>query len=179
MVYDNAFERAKHGTRNQLQREMENIAQFAKPGTDVASKTINLSWSTIYDAVEALEYMVRPSNPKLIVGVSRGGLIPATLLSHRLGIPLCTISVSAYEGTRRTLEKPLVIENWRDRYDSDKVLIVDDILDSGDTLTAIRGQTKNALMAVLVTKQAPLYGPVKFFAQVPKEVWVRFPWEIE
>lgn len=141
-------------------------------------RKIHLSWNTIYDAVEALEYMVAPSKPKLIVGVSRGGLIPATLLSHKLNIPLETISVSAYEDTCRTSEKPLEVEGWQYRYDVYSTLIVDDILDSGDTLTAIRNLTWGAQLAVLVTKQ-PTHPKlaVSYFAAVPKDVWVVFPWE--
>lgn len=151
--------------------------QECKPGLDAGAPTINLSWNTIYDAIEALEYMVRPSAPKLIVGVSRGGLIPATLLSHRLNVPLRVVHVSAYEGTRRTLQKPLVVEGWETRYDSSDTLIVDDILDSGDTLDTIHNKSQQAQFAVLVTKQPHHYKPIKYFATVAKDMWVKFPWE--
>lgn len=140
-------------------------------------KKLRFSWQTVFDGVDALADMVRPSNPSLIVGVSRGGLIPATLLSHKLGIPLRTISVSAYEGTRRTVNKPLVVEGWEDRYDSDRTLIVDDILDSGDTLNAIRHLGFMPRYAVLATKQPKHYSSVYYFAQVLKDTWVQFPWE--
>lgn len=150
-----------------------------KTGLEIPIKPrkLRLSWQTVFDGVDALADMVRASNPDLIVGVSRGGLIPATLLSHKLDIPLRTISVSAYEGTRRTVEKPLAVEGWDDRYDSPSVLIVDDIIDSGDTISQIRSRTLQAQMAVLVTKQPQFYKPVRYFAQVPKDTWVQFPWE--
>lgn len=154
--------------------------QKTVPGVAIEAKQkLRFSWQTVNDAIEALAYMVAPSSPKLIVGVSRGGLIPATLLSHRLNVPLRTISVSAYEGTRRTLEKPLVVDGWETRYDSNDTLIVDDILDSGDTIRAICNHTHRAHYAVLVTKQLHniLYNGVKHFAHVPKDVWVQFPWE--
>lgn len=143
------------------------------------TKRLKVSWQTIFDGVDALANMVRPSNPELIVGVSRGGLIPATILSHKLGIPLRTIAVSAYEGTRRTLEKPLIVEGWEDWYDSNRTLIVDDILDSGDTISAIRHLGFSSRFAVLVTKQPMHYSGVHYFAQTSKETWVQFPWEQE
>jgi hypoxanthine phosphoribosyltransferase len=89
-----------------------------------------------------------------------------------------TISVSAYEGTRRTLEKPLEVKGWdKARHDLTSTLVVDDILDSGDTLTAIRGLSRKAQLAVLVIKQEPIYHSMSYFARVPKKVWVQFPWE--
>lgn len=146
---------------------------------------LKLSWQTIYDAIEALATMVDTRDTKLIVGVSRGGLIPATLLSHRLGLPMDTISVSAYEGTRRTLEKPLQVIGWdKTRHDLTSTLIVDDILDSGDTYNAIRYTTDrcnynhNFRFMTLVTKRLEMScSHCEYFMHVPKKVWVQFPWE--
>lgn len=140
-------------------------------------RKLKFSWLTVATAVDALADMVRVGDPNLIVGVSRGGLIPATILSHKLGIPLRTISVSAYEGTRRTLEKPLKVEGWESRYDSTRTVIIDDILDTGDTISAIKHLSRAAQLFVLVTKQPEMYNDVNYFAQVTKETWVQFPWE--
>lgn len=141
---------------------------------------LKLSWQTIYDGIDALVYMIKPLKPHLIVGVSRGGLIPATLLSHRLNCPLETISASAYQGTRRTLQKPIVVEGWKEEYDRDHTIVVDDILDSGDTFSAVRNCCANFhasrfRFASLVTKRPELNGI--FFAQVTQDVWIQFPWE--
>lgn len=147
------------------------------------TKRLKLSWNTIHDSIEALAYMVSPYNPNLIIGVSRGGLIPATLLSHKLNVPMAVITASAYEGTRRTLQKPIVIDGWKPEYDSCDVVVVDDIIDSGDTfrsILSITGSLAKFRFATIVNKQCTQFPAfTRFFAQVPKDVWVQFPWEQE
>lgn len=143
---------------------------------------LKLSWDTVKDGIDALAYMVSPCSPKLIVGISRGGLIPATLLSHKLNIPMVTITARAYEGTRRTLEKPIRVMGWDPRYDLQSTLVIDDILDSGATIEAIRYNTNvtaqtSFMFASLVNKRPTMNSRNIFFAQVPKDVWVQFPWE--
>jgi hypoxanthine phosphoribosyltransferase len=142
---------------------------------------INFGWDTIHTAIDTLALMVEPIRPKLIVGVSRGGLIPATMLSHRLNnLPVEVVSAKAYEGTRRTIQKPIVIEGWQDRYNQDDVVVVDDIMDSGDTLDKIinSGGYFRAHFACLVKKKSDRYPNItNYFAQVPLGTWVKFPWE--
>lgn len=147
---------------------------------------LNLSWTTIHDAIDTLAYMMKPLNPHLIVGVARGGLIPATMLSHRLNLPLETISVSTYEGSRRTLEKPIKVDGWQYHFTSSQVIVVDDIMDSGDTWEAIlnedmkhnngRGRSQYCCLVKKTECKFPMMG--NFFAQVPQDVWVNFPWEL-
>ena len=73
--------------------------------------------------------------PNMIIGINRGGLIPSVYLSHRLRIPHETISVKLRDQTKTSkpdlsaLEKAFAFQN--------KILIVDDINDSGDTLKYI------------------------------------------
>ena len=66
-----------------------------------------------------------------IVGVVRGGTIPAVYLSHRLEIPMRTVSWSTFHGDQMR-ESALDIAD--DIADGKSVLIVDDILDSGRTM---------------------------------------------
>lgn len=148
-----------------------------------AQPMITFTWDTVRTGVQALAYMLAPREPKLIVGVARGGLIPATMLSHELGnLPVEVVSAKAYEGTRRTLQKPIVIEGWQDRYNQEDVVVVDDIMDSGDTLDKIihSGGTFKAQFACLVKKKSDRYPNItNYFAQVPLGVWIKFPWEAE
>lgn len=142
------------------------------------SKVLNLSWQTIHDAVDALAYTIEKHKPRIIVGVARGGLIPATLLSHKLGIRLEVIKASAYEGTRRTLQKPIVVEGWKDFYNSERTMIVDDILDSGDTLQAIEAKISGIRYFKFASLFSKQFGEDHFyFGRVEPDIWVKFPWE--
>ena len=142
---------------------------------------LTLSWNSIHDAIDSLTYQIKPLRPILLVAISRGGLIPATLLSHKLNCPVEVISASAYEGTRRTLQKPITIEGWKESYDDSRVIVVDDIMDSGDTLAALiykTGSLAKFKFATIIDKVPRRFTEHSlFYAQVPQEVWVKFPWE--
>jgi len=115
-----------------------------------------------------------------VVGVARGGLVPATIISYELGIPLATVSVSSYEGK----ERKSIIGNATQLFDlpnNSKVLVVDDICDSGQTTTWITNQltqseVKHELACVFIKEQHK--GKIRFYGSVvPDDKWIVFPWE--
>ncbi len=74
-----------------------------------------------------------------VVGVARGGLVPATIISYELGLPLTTVHVSSYEGT----EKKGIMGNVNQLFDlpnNSQLLVVDDICDTGETINWIEKQ---------------------------------------
>lgn len=146
-------------------------------------RRIKLSWETIHTGIESLAYQLTPIKPNLIVGISRGGLIPATLLSHKMSIPLEVISAQSYQGARRLPHKQVEIEGWQDYYTAPRVIFVDDILDTGQTQSAIFGRfrpphrtSETNRYVTLVNKQPRLLEAI-YFCHVPQNVWVEFPWE--
>lgn len=64
-----------------------------------------------------------------IVGITRGGLIPAVFLSHRLGIPMISINWSTRDSGITLIDK-----STSNILQGRNVLIVEDIIDSGETL---------------------------------------------
>lgn len=144
---------------------------------------VNLSWDTIHDAVECLGHQIKKLNPEILVAISRGGLIPGTMISHLLGIPLTTIGAQSYEGTRRTTAKDTEIIGWDPTFSTARSIFIDDILDSGKTYEAVKKlYNTNGQFVVepnyctLVNKQPYTY-KLPYFIHVPKDVWVQFPWE--
>ena len=116
-----------------------------------------ISWSAIEIWVRTLVKQIQDSGEKFtnIYGLPRGGLIPAVMLSHQLGIPLVKSPNEIYDST----------------------LIVDDIFDSGDTLAPyiINGNAT----AVLHYRELSLkpYKP-RFIASTVKDgSWIVYPWE--
>lgn len=143
---------------------------------------IKLSWETIHNAVDSLAYEVSYLQPSLIIGIARGGLIPATMLSHRLNVPMKYVSAQSYEGTRRTLQKPTEIEGikteWFRAHSHQRVLVVDDVIDTGETYEAIKRELSLIPYVAIVNKRPLLYQSY-YFCNVPPGVWVKFPWELE
>jgi uncharacterized protein len=84
---------------------------------------------------EILRQMNRDSwRPDYVVGLTRGGLLPAVLLSQYLDVPMECLKVSLRDG--REQEHNLWMAE--DAYNSKNILIVDDINDSGATLNWIK-----------------------------------------
>ena len=100
-----------------------------------------VSWETVYDLAWALADKVRVSGfaPHLVVAISRGGFAPARVLCDVLGIfNLTSIRVVHYRGaaameSAATVRYPLCIP-----IEGLRVLVVDDVNDTGDTLRAAR-----------------------------------------
>lgn len=152
--------------------------------TEERQPILTLSWSTINEGIDILAHMIKPIKPHLIVGISRGGLIPATLLSHKINCPIEVISASSYEGTRRVLQKPTVIEGWKQEYNAPNTVVIDDIMDTGNTWEALlygngRSETnfKPKLFCLVKKTEARFVNWKNYYIQVPQDVWVKFPWE--
>lgn len=116
--------------------------------------------------------------PDKILAVTRGGLIPAALVTRRLGIKrIETIGLESYHGqvqenTLKTLKDshPDFLKN---------ALIIDDLVDTGKTYAFLREITENCLFATLYAKPSGAQFSdyyVKTFAQ---DTWVDFPWEMD
>jgi hypoxanthine phosphoribosyltransferase len=122
--------------------------------------------------------------PTFLVGVGRGGLVPAAYLSHRLDIPLLSVDVSSGEaGFAGELLDKLAAKSR----DGTPIMIVDDINDSGGTITHLRGAIErqggvedHVRVAVLINNvrsQAKVeYGGREIDRESDKR-WFVFPWE--
>jgi hypoxanthine phosphoribosyltransferase len=115
-----------------------------------------------------------------VVGIARGGLVPATIVSYELGLPLTTVSVSSYEGK----ERKGIVGNCHGLFDlpkNSKLLIVDDICDSGQTINWIKNELsvaeiKYEIACVFIKKQHK--NKIKFYGSIVNDdKWIVFPWE--
>lgn len=117
-----------------------------------------------------------------IVGVARGGVIPATLFAYQLNIKdIYFTQLSSYDTNNKqsTLyEKvPLTVNNILDK----KVLFVDDIADTGHTLNYIKQfysrYTKESKFYTCIYKEKSTFKPDWYGEIVDNDTWVDFPWE--
>jgi hypoxanthine phosphoribosyltransferase len=135
-----------------------------------------LDWSYIGHLIEKLKEQI-DFEPDVVLGLSRGGLIPAIAMSHHFEVPLEIAFCSTYVNKEK-VRKAKVLLPMLNRYN--RILIVDDIFDTGDTLEEVEDKLMIAgtyvfKSAVLVSKSKdnPDYSVIK----VPKKTWVKFPWE--
>lgn len=116
--------------------------------------------------------------PDKILAVTRGGLIPAALVTRRLGIArIETMGLESYHG--QVQDDVIKVIKEADSAFLKDTLIIDDLVDTGKTFSHLREHTQNCIFATLYAK--PSGAPysdcyVKTFAQ---DTWVDFPWEMD
>lgn len=156
-------------------------------------KNFKPSWAQYVNAIKVLAKRLQgPALPSYdaIVGISRGGLVAATILSHMLStknkqLPVYSVSISSYRGKKRSrVSTPVGYIP-----DARRILLVDDIVSSGKTMIAAtkyimqqkagasvsqRSLTLAAVYVISVEKDRCFYGMV-----VDDNAWVVFPYEVE
>lgn len=123
--------------------------------------------------------------PDVVIGITRGGLVPAVYVSHYFNKPLKTLEVSF----RDSGVKESCVEIVHMVRNGNKVLIVDDICDSGETLEWIYNEVKSFNLQyidwmktmVLIHNDACQKFDPDFIGthvnKVEKNVWIVFPFE--
>lgn len=159
-----------------------------------------LSWQEIYDLTNVMISSMKAQQwtPSVVVGITRGGLIPATLLSQALNIPMCTLKVSLRDALDSS---PFSFKEstWfaEEIFNDHNILIVDDINDSGATFKWIKDDWTTAILGLLnnnptknmwdnikfgaLVHNAPSNVPSDFFGmEIDKSInpqWISYPWE--
>jgi len=104
------------------------------------------SWDQIYVLLLKLAEAVRKSGfePDVIVGVSRGGWIPARIMSDLLENPkLANVTAEFYVGVAETKHEPSITQPVSLPVKNKKVLVVDDVADTGESLKQVNSHLKN------------------------------------
>lgn len=116
-----------------------------------------------------------------IIGVSRGGLVPANILSHLLDIPLIPVSYSSFNGKGDDKNHENNLPPIADK----KILIVDDICDSGYTLRELAdyysadnlNTVYTACVYYKLRKNPVIVTNFSWVTIQEDSPWVVFPWE--
>ena len=141
------------------------------------------SWDEIYKMLLTLADTIRKDSflPDLIVGVSRGGWPPARVMSDLLGnVDLANIRVEFYRGVAETRDEPVITQPLSMSVEGRKVLIIDDVADTGRSLKLVREHIKKRKASVI--KIATIYYKPwsiitpDYYVRVTRR-WVVFPWE--
>ena len=141
------------------------------------------SWNQIHSLLQKLAKQVQENgfNPDVIVGVSRGGWIPARVLSDLLeNKNLASIATEFYEDIAKTKQKPTITQPVSVSVKNKKVLVVDDLADTGESLKVVNShlKEKGALeVRVAVIYYKPWSVTVPHYYEKTSNKWIVFPWE--
>lgn len=147
-------------------------------------KYLRLTWDDIEEQCKRLGEKIRGKkiDSDIIVGIARGGWIPARLLSDMLdNDEVYTVRVKFYKSVGETREKPLILHPTQFDITGKKVLLVDDIADTGESLLATiehlkERNAKEIFVATLIKKPTAKIIPDLFIKET--DAWVIFPWEV-
>ncbi len=141
------------------------------------------TWNQIYDMLlnQAQKMHNQNYRPDLIVGISRGGLIPARILSDLTETAgLSIIQIAFYTDIAKTNPEPTLKQGLTTQITGKKVLLVDDIADTGKCLHLARQHLQKQGAAEI--KTATLYFKpesitVPDFYEKKTDSWIVFPWD--
>ena len=142
-----------------------------------------LSWDPIYSLLLNLAEAVRKSGfePDIIVGVSRGGWIPARIMSDLLETPkLANVTAEFYVGVAETKREPSITQPVSVSVKDMKVLVVDDLADTGESLKLVNSHLKNqgaSEVKIATIYYKPWSITVPHYYQKETRCWIVFPWE--
>lgn len=161
------------------------MTAYHAEATDLDGKEV-LTWDSFGAASRELAESVAASGfrPDVIVAVARGGLVPAGALAYALGVKLAdAMNVEFYTDVDTTLPDPVLLPPLLDieSIAGRKVLVVDDVADSGRTLQLVlqilEANGAQVRSAVIYTKPTSAFTPDFEWKQT--EAWIVFPWSAE
>jgi len=159
-------------------------------------KKIYYTWSDVESQTQEILRQISLSDwrPDYVVGLTRGGLVPANLISQYLEVPMECLKVSLRNDESKPEHNIWMAE---DAYHGKNILIVDDINDSGATLSWIKKDWEDfysskpepwktiwnntVRFAVLVNNEASEYKRIDYSSidinKAEEDSWIVFPWE--
>lgn len=142
-----------------------------------------LGWDEFADASRGLAEQVLRSGfePDVVVAIARGGLLLSGSIAYALGTKSCgSINVEFYTDVEATLPEPVLLPPLLDApsLKGRKVLLVDDVSDSGRTLKMvvglIEGMGAEVRSVTLYSKPGTVLEPDFVWKRTDR--WIIFPW---
>jgi hypoxanthine phosphoribosyltransferase len=143
------------------------------------------TWNQIYAMLRSQAEKIRRSGfkPDIIVGIARGGWVPARVQSDLLEIPdLAVVRVEFYLGVAETRNEPVMTQGVSEVVAGKKVLVVDDVADTGKSLQLVKEHIRQQgavelRIATVYRKPFSIITPDYYEKETRR--WVVFPWEIK
>jgi xanthine phosphoribosyltransferase len=156
-----------------------------------ADKAFPVSWDQFHRDARALAWRLTDAGPfEAIVAITRGGLVAAAIVARELNLRLietvCVVSYGAEKpsfGPETRQGELRVLKGVADSVarigsgQGDRVLIVDDLVDTGKTAQIVRALLPKAHFATVYAK--PMGRPMvdTFITEVSQDTWIHFPWD--
>ena len=143
------------------------------------NKSFPVSWEELHRTSKALAWRLVELGPfEGLVAVTRGGLVPAAIVARELEVRLIdTACMASYNGQERGQVEILKTASLAG--DGTGWLIVDDLVDTGETYKSLRALLPQAHFATVYAKPAGRPLVDTFVTEVSQDTWIFFPWDME
>ena len=147
-------------------------------------KSFPVSWDQFHRDSRALAWRLTSVGPfEAIVAITRGGLVPAAIVARELNIrTIESVAVKSYDHQAQSTIKVLkpISQQVLDLAQSGgKILIVDDLVDTGATARAVREMLPGAHFATVYAKPKGREMVDTFITEVSQDTWIFFPWDMD
>jgi hypoxanthine phosphoribosyltransferase len=152
----------------------------------VATERERMTWAELGSGSRdlAAQMVADGYEPDLILGIARGGLLTSGALSYALDVKNAfTMNVEFYTGIDERLPVPMLLPPVPDLVDlhDERVLIADDVADTGQTLKLVKdflaGKVGEVRVAVLYEKPRSIVNCEYVWRRTDR--WIDFPWSAD
>lgn len=147
-------------------RESFSYEEFGEASRELAQQVVDSGYET-----------------DVVVAIARGGMLLAGSLSYALGVKSCgALNVEFYTGVGTRLPEPVILPPLLDEVslEGKRVLLVDDVSDSGRTLAMViqllQASGAEVRTVVLYTKPGTVQEADYTWRRTEK--WINFPWSV-
>ena len=138
-------------------------------------KQVFLSYHDIHaDCIELAKIIKKKYKPEKLILISRGGLIPGSIIANYLGIQdIDVIALKTYQNRRRSSD----IKVFKRIKSLKKLVVIDDLVDSGETAKIVKEMMPNSKFVVLYAKTSGKKQADLHLYDFKDKDWLVFPWE--
>ena len=137
-----------------------------------------VTWDMFHMHARKLSERLLPASQwKGIVAVSRGGLFPAAVLARELGIRhVETVCIASYNHDKQG--ELQVLHGAQLDNGGEGFIVIDDLVDTGNTARAIREMYPNARFVTVFAKPAGAELVDDYVVDIPQNTWIEQPWDM-
>jgi xanthine phosphoribosyltransferase len=152
--------------------------------TQTSQKNFPVTWDQFHRDSRALAWRLSGEGPfEAVVAIARGGLVPAAIVARELNIRTVeSVAIKSYDhqnqGQIKVL-KPMAQAILDVARNGGKVLIVDDLVDTGATARIVRDMLPGAHFATVYAKPMGREMVDTFITEVSQDTWIFFPWDLD
>ena len=135
-----------------------------------------VTWDMFHMHTRKLAERLMPASRwKGIIAVSRGGLFPSAVIARELGLRhVETVCIASYEHDQQSELKVLHAAQG----DGEGFIVIDDLVDTGNTARAIRAMYPKAHFVTVFAKPSGASLVDEYVVDIPQNTWIEQPWDM-